>query len=147
MDTHVTRTDKDGRRYNRHDEEVIKCQNDCGRDTTMLGTKLCDLCWEELRDACEPEEDMIRRRFAQNAEQFDELMTIMLSLEEQQKSKIKQLKAEQDKTERLIKAVETTIHKCFPYPDLGCDGVLMVTLADYNDLADKFNILLERNQE
>ena len=46
MDTLVARTDADGRRFNRSNEEVIACKQGCGRDTTMDGTGLCDGCWE-----------------------------------------------------------------------------------------------------
>lgn len=49
MDTHVTKTDESGKRFNKWSDEVIACSNGCGRDTTMTGTKLCDHCWEENR--------------------------------------------------------------------------------------------------
>ena len=55
MDIHVTKIEG-GKRFNRWGNEVITCSAGCGRDTTMLGTKLCDPCWEERhhRDEREP---------------------------------------------------------------------------------------------
>jgi len=36
--------------YNKANERLIMCRNlDCGSYTTMLGTGLCDSCWEEQR--------------------------------------------------------------------------------------------------
>jgi hypothetical protein len=34
-----------GKPYNSLGQELIKCRL-CGGNTTMLGTKLCDRCWE-----------------------------------------------------------------------------------------------------
>lgn len=48
MDTRVVR-EENGVRYNRFDEEVVACSGDCGQDTTMTGTQLCDACWEVQR--------------------------------------------------------------------------------------------------
>lgn len=48
MDTHIVRS-VDGQHFNRCHEQVIDCSNDCGRKTTMIGTQLCDHCWEGQR--------------------------------------------------------------------------------------------------
>lgn len=45
MDTWIVKQDG-GKDFNRFAEEVIDCTQACGRKTTMLGTKLCDQCWE-----------------------------------------------------------------------------------------------------
>ena len=37
-----------GVRFNKDGEDIVTCK-DCGDDTTMSGTKLCDLCWEIRR--------------------------------------------------------------------------------------------------
>lgn len=44
MDTIVVRTEHNND-FNRFDQKIIKCKL-CGGKTTMLGTKLCDNCWE-----------------------------------------------------------------------------------------------------
>ena len=44
MDTIYAKT-VNGKRCNNLGQELIKCRL-CGNDTTMLGTKLCDRCWE-----------------------------------------------------------------------------------------------------
>lgn len=46
MDTQIVHTEG-GRSFNRHGEEVVDCRTGCGRKTTMLGTRLCDCCWEK----------------------------------------------------------------------------------------------------
>lgn len=43
METQIA-FEKDGKNYNKFHEEIIKCKS-CGNPTTMLGTKLCDHCW------------------------------------------------------------------------------------------------------
>jgi hypothetical protein len=40
---------RDGKKFNRFGDELIDCAAGCGRKTTMLGTKLCDYCWEKER--------------------------------------------------------------------------------------------------
>lgn len=48
MDTVIVKIDVNGKRYNKSGEEIINCIY-CGNNTTMLGTKLCDFCWEKNR--------------------------------------------------------------------------------------------------
>lgn len=53
----------DGKHYNRRDEELIDCRL-CHDFTTMLGTKLCDRCWEletRIGDAIELARRIIAR--------------------------------------------------------------------------------------
>lgn len=45
MDVRITKT-KDGKHYNQYNEQVVKCELCLLRDTTMLGTKRCNTCWE-----------------------------------------------------------------------------------------------------
>lgn len=50
MDTTVKYC-KQGQQFNRFGERIIDCRTGCGRSTTMLGTQLCDFCWEKGRKA------------------------------------------------------------------------------------------------
>ena len=45
MDTAIHHTDKEGRNYNKFNEQIIPCAI-CGKGTTMLGTKHCHRCHE-----------------------------------------------------------------------------------------------------
>jgi len=44
MDVDIVKREN-GMSYNRHGERVTGCSTGCGRGTTMLGSKLCDVCW------------------------------------------------------------------------------------------------------
>lgn len=44
MDIRIVET-REGKNFNQFGEEVIKCTM-CGEGTTMLGTELCDRCYE-----------------------------------------------------------------------------------------------------
>lgn len=48
MDTDIVASSI-GHDYNKFGETVINCRMGCGRKTTMLGTKLCNPCWESQR--------------------------------------------------------------------------------------------------
>ena len=50
MDTEIVVT-IDGKQFNKYGQQVIDCSRRCGNKTTMLLTKLCDACWNELREA------------------------------------------------------------------------------------------------
>jgi hypothetical protein len=43
--TDVTRTDQDGRKFNKFGEVVVDCLI-CSEPTNMAGTRRCDPCWE-----------------------------------------------------------------------------------------------------
>lgn len=53
MDTKIVKIE-DGKNTNRYGQEVIACENNCGRLTTMTGTGLCDFCWEKNRRSYTP---------------------------------------------------------------------------------------------
>lgn len=55
MDVFVTTKNSVGQ-FNQFGELVIACRAKCGRQTTMLGTGLCDFCWGAARKKtpCEP---------------------------------------------------------------------------------------------
>lgn len=44
MDTQVVK-EVEGKKYNRFGQRIVSCTI-CGSGTTMLGTELCDGCWE-----------------------------------------------------------------------------------------------------
>ena len=49
MDVFIVGIDGAGQQVNRFKEPVIACEARCGALTTMLGTRLCDRCWEAQR--------------------------------------------------------------------------------------------------
>lgn len=49
----------EGRNLDRFGQEIIKCTL-CGNPTTMLGTKLCDRCWE-LKSRIEADPDLAKK--------------------------------------------------------------------------------------
>lgn len=48
MNTLVAK-EENGKMYNSEGDQLVICKNGCGRKTTMLGTGLCDFCWEDQR--------------------------------------------------------------------------------------------------
>ena len=46
MDTTIS-FEVNGQPYNQEGEQIVSC-NTCGGPTTMIGTGLCDDCWDKL---------------------------------------------------------------------------------------------------
>lgn len=55
METNIAK-EKDGKKFNKYNEELITCRICNTHLTTALGTALCDSCWElETRIRSNPE--------------------------------------------------------------------------------------------
>ncbi|MCP4161174.1 MAG: hypothetical protein GY760_13960 [Deltaproteobacteria bacterium] len=78
MDTHVVST-IEGKRFNKLGHEIISCSNECGRDTTMTGTNLCDFCWEEEG----------RKKQSSMGEQITDMITEIDQKDNNEKSKLR----------------------------------------------------------
>jgi len=50
MNIVIMYVDENGKSYNSDDHEVIPCRMKCGRFTTRLIVKLCDICMKEQQD-------------------------------------------------------------------------------------------------
>lgn len=59
MNLYIKGKNAEGKDVNSDGEQVIDCKENCGRKTTMLGTRMCDFCWERERRERRGEQGML----------------------------------------------------------------------------------------